>query len=137
MLISPPKIAPLEYQGIRYQQDRESKFDGREFAATYLSAIDITTNKQLWVIKVRDCLKYPPGGPGDIALIDISKITPGPNEHELTIETVTATRHVIDLQTRIVTLIYDPDWFVKPRVETPIDESQPPMPPPWPRRRKK
>lgn len=137
MLISPPKISPLEYKGIRYQQDRESRFEGREFAATYLSATEIGTNKQLWVVKIRDCLRYAPGGPADIALIDISRIAPGPNENELTIETVTDTRHVLDLQTRNVTLIYDPDWFIKPHVDEPFDPSQPPMPPPLPRRRKR
>lgn len=136
MLISPPKISPLEYKGIRYQQDSETKFDGREFAATYLSATDIASNQLLWTIKVRDCLKYAPFGPSDIACIDICKIDIGPNEDELTVETITETRHVVDLKKRTVKLIYDPDWFIKPPVIEPFDDSKPQMPPTRPRGRR-
>lgn len=138
MIIFAPDITPLEYNGICYQQDRETDFEGREYAATYLSATDIQTNTLLWLVKICDCIHSPPGSPGGpIGLVDISKMTPGPGEAGLTIETTTTTRHVLDLQTRTVTLIYDPDWFVKQHVDEPFDPSQPLMPPPMPRRRKR
>lgn len=138
MITFTPDLPPLEYQGIRYQQDRETDFEGREYAATYLSASDIKKNTLLWIVKICDCILSPPGSPGgQFGYVDISKIDLGPGENELTIETTTTTRHVINLQTHTATLIYDPDWFIKPHVEAPLDASQPPMPPPWPRQKKR
>jgi hypothetical protein len=85
MIDFPPDIAPLEYNGVRYQQDWDSKFEDREFAATYLSATDIKTNELLWLVKLCDCIKFAPGGPSRIGTVDITKITHGPAENELTI----------------------------------------------------
>jgi hypothetical protein len=137
MLIPQPKVTPLEHQGLRYQQDRETDFDGREYGATYLSVTDIKTNQFVWAVKICDCINHTDNGPSDTTYVDISKIDLGPGENEITVETMVKTRHLIDLQARTSTLIYSPDWFIKPRLEATFDESQPPMPPPWPRRRKK
>jgi hypothetical protein len=137
MLIPQPKITPLEHNGIRYQQDRETDFEGREYGATYLSATDIKTAKLVWAVKICDCIKHAAGGPSDTTYVDISKIDLGPGENELTLETMVKTRHLIDLKARTSTLTYSPDWFIKPRVEAPLDASQPPMPPPWPRQKKR
>lgn len=135
MLTAPPKVSPLEYEGMRFQQDRHTQFNEREFAATYLSAVDIKTGELLWIVKICDCLRYPPTP--EILPVDFKKLALGPNEDELTIETTAGSRHVVDIKTHEVTLVYDPDWSIKPRVAGPVDESQPPMPPPWPRGRKK
>ena len=136
MIDFPPDIAPLEYKGVRYQQDWESKFEGREFAATYLAATDIQTNALLWVIKLCDGIKYAPGGPTRISTVDITKISAGPNENELSIATIVDSCYLLDLQTRSVTLL---PKLAKPKKHQKIpqaDPSDPPMPPPWSRRKK-
>lgn len=137
MIDFPPDIAPLEYNGVRYQQDWQSKFEGREFAATYLAATDIKTNSLLWLVKVCDCIKFAPGGPSSIGTVDITKITHGPNENELTIETIVDSRYLVDLQTRAVTPVAKQEPVKKHRKMPEPDPADPPMPPPWPRRRKR
>lgn len=137
-LLPPPIVAPFEYQGIRYQQDRATQFEGREFGATYLSALDIATNALLWVIKICDCLRYPewhePGGPPGIGFVAVSKMALGPNENELMIETDVDSRYLVDLQTRTVTLLPAPEPVKKHQKIPQADPSDPPMPPPWLRR---
>ncbi|MEN9866879.1 MAG: hypothetical protein RL748_2469 [Pseudomonadota bacterium] len=138
MLTAPPKVSPLEHNGLRFQQDRHTRFDDREFAATYLSAIDIETDKVSWIIKICDCLRYPPSM--EVLPVDFKSLTFGPNDNQLTIETTTTARYVVDLQGQTVTLVYDPDWTIKPYnpnwVE-PVAESLYDMPPTTPRKRKK
>ncbi len=133
MFYAPPKIPPLEYKGIRYQQDRESDFEGREAAATYLGATDIKTNDLLWAIKICDCIKCAPGSTAKFMDVDIAKISHGPAEYELTIETVVASRYIVDLQTRTVTAIPVLAPVKKKRKIQAADPSDPLMPPPWPR----
>lgn len=124
-------LAPLDYNGVRYQQDWDSKFEGREFAATYFSATDIKTNAPLWIIKICDCIKYPPGGPLRFGSVDITKITHGPNENALTIESDIDSRYQVDLQTRTVTLLPNLEPVKKPRKIKQADPPDPSMPPPW------
>ena len=138
MLTAPPKISPLEHNGLRFQQDRHTQSNDREFAATYLSATDIKTDKILWIIKICDCLRYPPSQ--ETLPVDFKSLILGPGDNELTVETTTTARYVVDLQAQTVTLVYDPDWAIKPRVVEPVAEvaeSPYAMPPPWPRKRKK
>jgi hypothetical protein len=137
MIDFPPDIAPLEYNGVRYQQDWESKFEDREFAATYLSATDIKTNELLWVVKLCDCIKFAPGGPSRIGTVDITRITHGPDENELTIETIIESRYLVDLQTRTVTPLSKLMPVKKHQKIPQADPADPPMPPPWPRRQKR
>ena len=139
-LLPPPVVPPVEANGIRYQQDNETDFTGRDDLATYLSAIDIKTNTILWVIKICDCLRYPrwpaPGGPPEIMTIDFRKMTLGPDENQLTIETEVDSRYLVDLKTKAVTLIPEPQPIKKRRKIREPDPSDPPMPPPWPRGKK-
>ena len=137
MLFSPPDVSPLEYKGVRYQQDCETDFVEREYAATYLSATDVETEKLLWLVKVRDCIMPPDDDPSDVGYIDINKMTVGPSEDELTIETVVGSRHLIDLKTRTAKLVFSPNWNLKRPVYPSVTEPQPPMPPTRPRLRKK
>jgi hypothetical protein len=135
MFYSPPKVPPLEYNGISLQQDREIPFEGREMAATYLSALDIKTGDLLWCIKICDPLRYT--SPKEIATVDFSKLTLGPGENELTIETIVDSRYLVDLQTHTVTLLPTLESVKKHRKIPQADPSDPPMPPPWPRRQKR
>lgn len=137
MLLVPPNATPLEFNGIRYQQDIETDFEGREYGATYLAAIDIVTGKFLWAVKICDCIKHAPGAPAKTSYLDITKITQGLTENELMVETVIGAQYLVNLQIHTATRIPKPALPKKRRrIETP-DPSDPPMPPPWSRGRKK
>lgn len=46
-----PHVAPVERNGIRYEQDRHDESQGDQ-PGGYLAAIDATTGKRLWRLKV-------------------------------------------------------------------------------------
>ena len=48
---SPPEVAPIEHQGVRYEQDRHDDRDGDQ-GGGYLAATDIRTGARLWRIAV-------------------------------------------------------------------------------------
>lgn len=137
MLLVPPNAAPLEINGVRYQQDIETDFEGREYGATYLAARDINTGMLLWMAKIGDCIKHAPGAPAATSYIDITRIAIGPNENELAIETVSGAHYRVDLQTHAVPRMPRVATAPKRRkIQTP-DPSATPMPPPWPRSRQR
>ena len=49
---SPPKVAPIEYKGVCYQQDMESGAHGGDQPGGYLVAIDPATGNRLWMLKI-------------------------------------------------------------------------------------
>lgn len=49
---SAPVVAPVEINGVRYQQDTESSRHGGDQPGGYLVAIDIQTGARLWMLKV-------------------------------------------------------------------------------------
>jgi hypothetical protein len=127
-----PKIAaPLDYAGVRYQQDQEGT-PGKEFGAAYLAAIDVQSGRQLWLLKIADAIYHPPGSPWEIDPVYISNMEILPPENALLITIDFGKRYQVDLKNRHAHLIYDPADFIEP------DERRnwsvpPPPPPPLPK----
>ncbi|MEN9867633.1 MAG: hypothetical protein RL748_3223 [Pseudomonadota bacterium] len=125
-----PKIAaPIDYDGIRYQQDQEGT-PGKAFGAAYLAAIDVASGKLLWILKIADAIHYPPGSPWEFGPIYLEKIETGPAIDTLALTTQHGRRYVVDLQTRQVKLVHDPADFMEPDKHDWSASPPPPAPPP-------
>ena len=48
----PPRVDPVEYQGIRYEQDMEAARHGGDQPGGYLVAIDPASGARVWMLKV-------------------------------------------------------------------------------------
>lgn len=51
---APPVVAPIEHNGIRYEQDMQSYGHGGDQPGGYLTAINVKTGERLWMLKVYD-----------------------------------------------------------------------------------
>lgn len=49
---APPPVAPIDHEGIRYEQDLEALKHGGDQLGGYLVAIDPASGSRLWMLKV-------------------------------------------------------------------------------------
>ncbi|HKO95004.1 MAG TPA: hypothetical protein VJU61_27810 [Polyangiaceae bacterium] len=50
----PPRVAPISHAGVRYEQVKNARNLGFEQVTGYLAAIEESSGKRLWAIKVYD-----------------------------------------------------------------------------------
>jgi hypothetical protein len=50
----PPRVAPISHAGVRYEQVKNARSLGFEQVTGYLAAIEESSGKRLWAIKVYD-----------------------------------------------------------------------------------
>lgn len=105
---APPDVPPVEYKGVRYQEDPESIKHGGAQHCGYLVAIDPKTNVRLWMLKVYDVPLRAPGEPTGGGSVNFGSLSVGPAADELTIETEFGVRYIVDLNTRTSKLVFTP-----------------------------
>lgn len=126
-----PKIAaPVLYQGVRYQQDREGT-PGKEPGAAYLAAIDPATGSLLWLLKIADAIHHSPGSPWEIDPVYFSALEADAQSNALLITTNTGNKYQVDVTGRQVRLIYDPADFIQADERQTWGGNPPPPPPAW------
>lgn len=103
----PPTVPPIIHNGVRYEQDLDSRLYGGTQAGGYLVAIDEATENRLWMLRVYDI-------PDDASGVDV----PGcyfrsmilvPGHDELEIDNEVGGKYRVDLVERSVTWISGPD----------------------------
>ncbi len=117
-----PEVAPVEHDGVRYQQDRTDERQGDQNGG-YLVAIDAKTGARLWRLKVYDVPDHRAAGVsgGGIYFRSI-RVTPGGKTLE--IENEFGGRYRVDIVQRTSTRIGGPPMTAPP---------SPPAPPAPPR----
>lgn len=114
---APPFVAPIEYKGIRYEQDSQSTKFGGDASTGYLVAIEPATNARLWMLKVYAPFSKAPNAPTGGGSVYFGSMVLGANENELIIETEFGTRYLVNLTMRTSTLIFKPDQHPRHQVD--------------------
>lgn len=94
------QVAPVETDGVRYEQVRNGLLAGFDQMGGWLAAVDIASGKQLWVLKVYDNRRDPSleGDVQDIFFRSMARQADG----TLLIENERRGRFVVDPSTRAV-----------------------------------
>lgn len=103
----PPKVAPVEYKGVRYEEDMDSFRHGGDQPGGYLKATDIKTGERLWMLKVYTVEDQSAAGVGTMGIY-FRTITQGPGPDQLEIENEGGARYVVDLVKRTSTEVSRP-----------------------------
>lgn len=111
---SPPAVAPVVHDGVRYEQDMQSYRHGGTQSGGYLVAIDQSTGERLWMLKVYEVPSQDAAGVS----------TPGryfksmqllPDGERIEIQSEVGGKYVVDLRERTSTWMSGPDSVHKSR----------------------
>jgi hypothetical protein len=81
---SAPVVAPVELDGVRYEQDSESYRHGGDQPGGYLVAVDPKTGGRLWMLKIYRVADHRAAGVGAMGRYFRSlQVVPGANELEI------------------------------------------------------
>lgn len=104
---SAPVVAPVEINGVRYQQDTESSRHGGDQPGGYLVAIDIQTGARLWMLKVYEVEDHRASGVTGGGRY-FQSLTVLPDESSLEIVNEAGGRYKVDIVKRTVEQIGGP-----------------------------
>ncbi|MBF6649852.1 PQQ-binding-like beta-propeller repeat protein [Methylobacter sp. BlB1] len=93
---APPVVAPIERNGIRYEQDMQSYDHGGDQPGGYLTAIDVKTGERLWMVKVYEVSDQSESGVDSIGIY-FKSMALIPGRDALEIEDETGRRFIFDL----------------------------------------
>lgn len=97
----PPQVAPVEHQGVRYEQETQGKRHGLDRDTGYLVAVDPASGERLWTLKV-----YETGSiehlERDVQWIFFKQMSLVEGRDALLIENEVGQRFIVDLQQRTV-----------------------------------
>ena len=109
---APPKVEPVTYQGVRYEQDMQSYSHGGTQPGGYLVAVDPATGARLWMLKVYEVpASNTPGLSSPGRYFRSMQLVPG--RDELEIESEVGGHYRVDLKERKSTWISGPDSIHK------------------------
>lgn len=95
------QVAPLEIDGIRYEQVRNGLVAGLDQMGGYLAARDVSNNTELWKIKVYDNIRDP-AKEGDVQDVFFESMQLQ-SDGTLLIENERGKHFVVDLEARTST----------------------------------
>jgi len=98
----PPDVPPIEFKGLRYEQEMQGIRHGLDQSTGYLVAIDPATNERRWVLKVYETSNVP-GLEQDVQRRYFKRMTLLEGRDVLEIESETGQRYIVDLIQRTVT----------------------------------
>jgi hypothetical protein len=104
---APTAVAPVEHDGVRYQQDLDSYRHGGDQPGGYLVAIDSKTGERMWMLKVYELNSHPAPGlehPG----LYFKTLRLAPGGGALEIENEGGGRYLVDLASRTATKVPAP-----------------------------
>jgi hypothetical protein len=93
---APPVVAPIERNGIRYEQVTQSYDHGGNQPGGYLTAIDVKTGERLWTLKVYEVSDQSESGVDSIGIY-FKSMALIPRRDALEIEDETGRRFIFDL----------------------------------------
>jgi hypothetical protein len=99
--LAPDPVAPVSFEGRRYEAIPFAKARGLGQNGGYVAAIDEASGRELWVQRIYR-VSYDRGHEGDKQDVFITGLTVLPTEHALRIENERGARYRLDLRTRRV-----------------------------------
>ena len=118
-----PDVAPIEHDGVRYEQDRTDERQGDQ-PGGYLVAIDVKTGARVWRLKVYDVPNHGASGVSEGSLYFRSmRLAPGGAAIE--IENESGGRYLVDIAHRTSTQIAGPPATGTPKPVPPKPKPQP------------
>lgn len=104
---APPRVPPVEFDGVRYMQDMEARRFGGDQSGGYLVAVNLKTGERLWMLKVYRVSDQTAAGVDDIGVYFHSmKLVPG--AAQLEIENEVGGVYRVDLKARTSTWMSGP-----------------------------
>jgi hypothetical protein len=100
--LAPDPVAPVSFEGRRYEAIDFGKARGLGQNGGYVAAIDEASGREVWVQRIY-AIRYDRGREGDKQDVFITGLTLQPAEHALRIENERGERYRLDLRTRKVT----------------------------------
>ncbi len=95
----PPDVPPLEWAGIRYQQDLDGAPRQRDQGFGYVQALDASNGQVIWELKVYT-VKTQPGLEADVQEVYFSRMVRVAGRDELEIENENGQRFLVDVKSR-------------------------------------
>jgi hypothetical protein len=99
--LAPDPVAPVSFEGRRYEAIAFGKARGLGQNGGYVAAIDEASGRELWVQRIYR-IRYDRGLEGDKQDVFITGLTVLPTEHALRIENERGASYRLDLRTRKV-----------------------------------
>jgi hypothetical protein len=100
--LAPEPVAPVSFDGRRYEAIHFGKARGLEQNGGYVAAIDEASGRELWVQRIYR-IRYDRGIEADKQDVFITGLTRAPGAHTLSIENERGARYRLDVRTRKVT----------------------------------
>jgi hypothetical protein len=100
--LAPEPVAPVSFEGRRYEAVQFGKARGLEQNGGYVAAIDEASGRELWVQRIYR-IRYDRDIEGDKQDVFITGLTLAPATRTLSIENERGARYRLDLRTRKVT----------------------------------
>jgi len=97
----PPEVKPVEWAGVRYQQDLDGSPRQRDQGFGYLQAVDAASGRVLWELKVYAVVTQP-GLESDVQEVYFTRMARVPGRDALEIENEDGARFLVDVQNRSV-----------------------------------
>lgn len=98
---APPRLPPVEIDGVRYEQVLSGRKFGLPRNAGYLAAVEVATGGRLWILSVYD-VPIDPQIEGDVQEVYFSRMERVPGEAALLIENERGERFIVDVTRRAV-----------------------------------
>lgn len=95
----PPRVAPVSHAGVRYEQVKNARSLGFEQVTGYLAAIEESSGKRLWALKVYDN-PISPELEADVQQTYFTSMTL--SGRELLINTESGKRYAVDIESQKV-----------------------------------
>ena len=99
--LPPPEVKPVEWDGVRYQQDLDGAPRSRDQGFGYLLAVDVASGRELWELKVYS-VPVQPGLEADVQEVYFARMARVPGCDELEIDNEDGDRFLVDVRTRRV-----------------------------------
>ena len=93
----PPEVPPVEWAGVRCQQDLDGAARKRDQGFGYLQALDASSDQVLWELKVYT-VKTQPGLEADVQEVYFSHMVRVTGRDELEIENEKGQRFLVDVK---------------------------------------
>jgi hypothetical protein len=111
---APPRVDPIEHEGVRYQQDMDAQYHGGDQPGGYLVAVDPASGARLWMVKVYHIAA--PTRPGLPAMGRyFRRMSLLPDGKHVEVENEVGAIYRVDLKARSSTWISGPDLQVTGR----------------------
>ncbi|MBP6765038.1 MAG: hypothetical protein KA141_08580 [Rubrivivax sp.] len=105
---APPRVDPIEHEGVRYQQDMDAQYHGGDQPGGYLVAVDPASGARLWMVKVYHIAA--PTRPGLPAMGRyFRRMSLLPDGKHVEVENEVGAIYRVDLKARSSTWISGPD----------------------------